>query len=334
MTVSIRPADPAHPDFFGEVEGIDLRQPAAPEAVAAIEAGMDRFAVLVFHNQRIDDTQQLAFSRHFGTLEQATYGVMSNPVPRRMIASLIHRVRNKLKGLRRRLGARKAQTRPSNLEVENISNLDHDNQVWGRNDIGRLLAFRNMLWHSDSSFKPTPAKYSLLHARVIPSRGGNTEFADMRAAYDALDDGTKAMIQNLVCEHSQMYSWGALGLTNFSDEEHAKWTPVPQRLVRRHPVTGRRSLFLSAHAGSIVGWPVPDARVLLRDLTEHATQREFVHIHKWRQYDLVMWDNRVVMHRARRYDDTGEVRELRRTTVADIAPTLQQGAWCSASQIS
>jgi len=183
-----------------------------------------------------------------------------------------------------------------------------------------------MLWHSDSSFKPTPAKYSLLHARAIPSSGGNTEFADMRAAYDALDDGTKAMIQGLVCEHSQMYSWNALGLTDFSDKERAKWAPVPQRLVRWHPTTGRKSPFLSAHAGGIIGWPMPDARVLLRDLTEHATQREFVHIHKWRPYDLVMWDNRVVMHRARRYDDTNEVRELYRVTVAEVAPTLQQAA--------
>jgi len=148
----------------------------------------------------------------------------------------------------------------------------------------------------------------------------------MRAAYDALDDGTKAMIQGLVCEHSQMYSWNALGLTDFSDKERAKWAPVPQRLVRWHPTTGRKSPFLSAHAGGIIGWPMPDARVLLRDLTEHATQREFVHIHKWRPYDLVMWDNRVVMHRARRYDDTNEVRELYRVTVAEVAPTLQQAA--------
>ena len=133
------------------------------------------------------------------------------------------------------------------------------------------------------------------------------------------------MIADLVCEHSQIYSRGVLGFTDFTDEERVKWAPVPQRLVRRHPVTGRRSLFLSAHAGGIIGWPMPEARALLRDLTEHATQREFVHAHKWRQYDLVMWDNRVVMHRARRYN-AGEVRELHRTTVADIAPTLQQAA--------
>ena len=327
MSISICPADPAHPDFFGEVEGIDLRQPATSEAVAAIDAGMDRFGVLVFHDQRIDDTQQLAFSRHFGALEQATYGTRSTPTPRRIIAFAIRTVRNNLKRLHQKPeGVRRPQRRRLGIEVEDISNLDRYNQVWGRNDPRRLLALRNMLWHSDSSFKLTPAKYSLLHARAIPSSGGNTEFADMRAAYDALDDDTKSMIQNLVCEHSQMYSWGALGLTDFSDQERAKWAPVPQRLVRRHPVTGRKSLFLSAHAGGIIGWPMPEARVLLRDLTEHATQREFVHIHKWRQYDLVMWDNRVAMHRARRYDDINDMRELHRVTVADIAPTLQQAA--------
>jgi alpha-ketoglutarate-dependent 2,4-dichlorophenoxyacetate dioxygenase len=293
----------------------------------AIEAGMDRFAVLVFRDQRIDDAQQLAFSRNFGLLEQeATEDIRSILRPRRIVAFLMRWARNEFKRLRRQSEARNAHKRRLGSEVRDISNLDSYNQLRARNDRVRLLLLRNMLWHSDSSFKPTPAKYSLLHARAIPSSGGNTEFADMRAAYDALDGATKAMIQNLVCEHSQMYSWGALGLTDFSDKESAKWAPVSQRLVRRHPVTGRKSLFLSAHAGGIIGWPMPDARVLLRDLTEHATQREFVHIHKWRQYDLVMWDNRVVMHRARRYDDTNEVRELHRVTVADIAPTLQQAA--------
>jgi alpha-ketoglutarate-dependent 2,4-dichlorophenoxyacetate dioxygenase len=182
-----------------------------------------------------------------------------------------------------------------------------------------------MLWHSDSSFKATPAKYSLLHARIIPGKGGNTEFADMRAAYDALDDETREMCRDLVCMHSQIYSRGVLGFAEWSDEERARNQPVPQRLVRRHPGSGRRSLFLSAHAGEIVGWPVPEARAFLRDLTEHATQRQFVFAQEWRVGDLVMWDNRCMMHRARRYDPT-EVRELHRTTVADSAPTLQQAA--------
>jgi alpha-ketoglutarate-dependent 2,4-dichlorophenoxyacetate dioxygenase len=326
MTVSIRPTDPARPDFFGEVEAIDLRQPATSEEVMAIEAGMDRFAVLVFRDQRIDDAQQIAFSQNFGRLEQATRGARAVLSPRRIIRFSIDAMRANLKRLRRgaeRTGATKKPRCRS--EIEDISNLDRYNQVRARTDPARLASLRNMLWHSDSSFKPTPAKYSLLHARVIPSSGGNTEFADMRAAYDALDDATKVMIQNLICEHSQMYSYGALGVTDFLDKRLAESPAVQQRLVRRHPVSGRRSLFLSAHAGGIVGWPTPDARLLLRDLTEHATQREFVHIHKWRPYDLVIWDNRMVMHRARRHD-ANDVRELHRTTVSDIAPTLLQEA--------
>ncbi len=147
----------------------------------------------------------------------------------------------------------------------------------------------------------------------------------MRAAWDALDAETRTLVQDLVCEHSQIYSRGVLGFTDFTEEERLKWAPVRQRLVRRHPVTGRRSLYLSAHAGTIIGWPVPEARALLRDLVEHATQREFVHAHRWRQFDLVMWDNRVVMHRGRRYD-IAQVRDLHRTTVADVAPTLEQAA--------
>ena len=326
MNVSIHAIDPARPDFVGEVEGIDLRQSATSEEVKVIEAGMDRFAVLVFHDQRIDDAQQIAFSRNFGKLEQATYGSSAILNPRRIIRFAIRTVRTNLKRLHQGPEQwRDTQKRRIAPEVEDISNLDSFNQVRGRTDPGRLGTLRNMLWHSDSSFKPTPAKYSLLHARIVPCSGGNTEFADMRAAYEALDDITKVDVQNLVCEHSQMYSYGVLGVTDFVDKQLAQSPSVQQRLVRRHPVTGRRSLFLSAHAGGIIGWPTPEARLLLRDLTEHATQRAFVHIHKWRPYDLVMLDNRVVMHRARRYN-AAEVRELHRTTVADIAPTLQQEA--------
>jgi alpha-ketoglutarate-dependent 2,4-dichlorophenoxyacetate dioxygenase len=326
IAVSIRPADPARPDFFAEVEGIDLRQPPNRESITAIEAGMDRFAALLFRDQRIDDVQQLAFSRNFGTLEQFETADISTALsPRRMAAFLSRWARNEFKRLRRQRGARKPHMRALGTEVADISELDSYNQMVGQDHPRRLFTLRNMLWHSDSSFRPTPAKYAFLHARVVPSAGGSTEFADMRAAYDALDDETRATIQDLVCEHSQLYSRGALGVTDFTDRERARWAPVPQRLVRRHPVTGRRSLYLSSHAGGIIGWPMPEARVLLRDLTEHATQREFVHAHEWRQYDLVMYDNRVTMHRGRRYDRT-EVRELHRTMVVDIAPTLQQAA--------
>ena len=295
MTLSIRPANPARPDFVGEASGIDIAAGVSAAEAAAIEAGMDRYGVLVFRGQDIDDAEQVAFSRHFGPLELATGDIVQ--------------------GEARRLA----------MEVNDISNLHRDGSVMARDDRKRLFSLGNMLWHSDSSFKPTPAKFSLLSARVIPGADGNTEFADMRAAWDALAPKMQAEIRDLVTEHSQIHSRGVLGFTEFTPEELAKWQPVPQRLVRRHPRTGRLSLFLSAHAGAIQGWPVPDARALLRDLTEHATQREYVHAHVWQPQDLVMWDNRVTMHRARRYDAT-KVRDLHRTTVADSAPTLAQAA--------
>jgi alpha-ketoglutarate-dependent 2,4-dichlorophenoxyacetate dioxygenase len=158
---------------------------------------------------------------------------------------------------------------------------------------------------------------------VVNPVGGNTEFADMRAAYDALDAETKALVQDLICEHSLMYSRGSLGMLDYSDEERAMFRPVRQRLVRTHPVTGRRSLYLASHAGAIVGMPMAEARILLRDLNEHATQPRFVYAHAWRMWDLVMWDNRQMMHRVRRYDD-GQPRDMRRTTVAGDAPTAAQ----------
>jgi alpha-ketoglutarate-dependent 2,4-dichlorophenoxyacetate dioxygenase len=295
MPLSIRPIDPVdRPDFAGEVSGIDLRETMTLQQVAAIVEGMDKFAVLVFHDQKIDDAQQLAFSRNFGTLEIANSDV------------------------------RRDEDRRLAPEVADVSNLGKGNAIMSREDRRRLFSLGNMLWHSDSSFKPTPAKYSLLHARVLPSKDGKTEFADMRAAYDALDDDAKVEINDLVCEHSQQYSRGILGF-DFTEEERLRNPPVPRRLVRRHPGSKRRSIFLSAHAGAIRGMPMPEARALLRDLIEHATQRKFVYAHQWRVGDLVMWDNRAMMHRARRYDPN-EVRELHRTTVADDRPTLEQAA--------
>ncbi|HEX2890257.1 TauD/TfdA family dioxygenase [Vineibacter terrae] len=294
MSVSIRPL---HPVFVGEVSGVDLRRPMTPDEVAAIEAGMDKCAVLVFHGQDISDEQQVAFTRNFGQIELAVGGNIT-----------------------------KANERRISVELADISNLDPDSKIYQRDDRRRMFNLGNRLWHSDSSFRAVPAKYSLLSGRAVPSHGGNTEFADMRAAYDALDDATKAEIEGLVCEHSLIYSRGQLGFGEFTEEERAMFRPVRQSLVRTHPVTGRKSLFLASHAGTIVGWPMPEARAFLRDLIEHATQREFVHAHQWRQHDLVMWDNRQTMHRARRYDETGEVRDMRRTTVAGEAPTAQQVA--------
>jgi alpha-ketoglutarate-dependent 2,4-dichlorophenoxyacetate dioxygenase len=291
MAVTIRQVGPC---FAGEVDGIDLATPLSPEDAAAIHAGMDRHAVLVFHGRPVTLEQQMAFTLALGPIEQAIDT-----------------------GLREANGYRIPTT------FADVSNLDKNDQVFERDSRTRLFALGNRLWHSDSSFKPTPAKYSLLHAHSIPSRGGNTEFADMRAGYDALDEETRAMCEDLICEHSQIYSRGILGFTDFTDQERERFAPVRQVLVRTHPVTGRRSLYLSSHAGGIIGWPVPEARAFLRDLIEHATQRQFVYSHQWRVGDLVMWDNRQTMHRARPFPEH-EPRDVRRTTLAGDRPTVAQ----------
>ena len=291
MSVSIRQI---HPVFVGEVSGVDITQPLTRDDVAAIEAGMDRYAVLVFRDQRLTDEQQMVFSLNFGALEDARGGNITKAAERRLQTGM-----------------------------NDVSNLGRDGQVLERDSRQHLFNLGNMLWHSDSSFRSIPAKYSLLSARVVNPVGGNTEFADMRAAYDALDAATKALIEDMICEHSLMYSRGSLGMMDFSDEERAMFRPVRQRLVRTHPVTKRKSLYLSSHAGAIVGMPMPEARILLRDLTEHATQRTFVYAHAWRPWDLVMWDNRQMMHRARRYDDR-QPRDMRRTTVAGETTTTAQ----------
>jgi alpha-ketoglutarate-dependent 2,4-dichlorophenoxyacetate dioxygenase len=283
-----------HPLFVGEVSGIDITRPLTPDKAAAIESGMDRYAVLVFHDQRFTDEQQVAFSRNFGEIERARDSNVTPEADRRL-----------------------------SPELADVSNLDKDHKPLARDDRRRMFNLGNQLWHSDSSFRAVPAKFSLLSGRIVTDDGGNTEFADMRAAYDDLDAKTKAEIEDLVCEHSLIYSRGVLGFDDFTPEEKRTFAPVRQCLVRTHPVTGRKSLYLSSHIGTIVGWPMPEARAFIRDLAEHATQPKYVHVHRWRPYDLVMWDNRQTMHRVRRFDQT-KVRDMRRTTIAGLGPTVEQ----------
>jgi alpha-ketoglutarate-dependent 2,4-dichlorophenoxyacetate dioxygenase len=288
MPISVRPL---HDLFVGEVGGVDLTRPLAPEDVAAIEAAIAEHAVLVFRDQRVTDEQQLAFSRYFGELEETRGTGISKPGEQRLHPAFA-----------------------------DVSNLDTDNTVLARDNRRRLYSLGNMLWHSDSSFKPIPAAYSLLSGRVVMTKGGETEFADMRAAYDALDDGMKTEIADLICEHSLIYSREVMGFGDLTEAERATMRPV---LTRTHPLSGRKSIYLAAHIGKIIGWPVPEARAFVRDLTEHATKRQFVYTHQWRPFDLVMWDNRCTMHRARRYD-ASQVRDMWRTTVAGTAPTAVQ----------
>ena len=282
--------------FVGEASGLDLTRPLAPADIAAIHRGMDDYGVLVFHGQDFTDAQQLAFTASLGRIEQAIGVSLRKPEEQRL---------------------------PDTFA--DVSNLDKEGRPLARDDRRRLYALGNQLWHSDSSFKAIPAKYSLLHARTVVSKGGNTEFADMRAAWDALAQETKDKCEPLICEHSQMYSRAIHGFTEFSPEERARMKPVLQRLVRVHPSTGRKSLYLSSHAGRIVGWEVPESKLFLMDLVEHATQREFTFAHKWQKHDLVMWDNQRTMHRARPFPHT-EVRDVRRTTLMGDAPTVAQQA--------
>jgi alpha-ketoglutarate-dependent 2,4-dichlorophenoxyacetate dioxygenase len=291
MPVSIRQL---HPVFVGEVSGVDLRQPLTRDDAAAIDAGMDRYAVLVFHAQNITDEQQIAFSRNFGEIEDAAGGNVTKPSEKRL-----------------------------NPLMNDVSNLGRDNRPLARDDRRRLFNLGNQLWHSDSSFRAIPAKYSLLSGRVVVDRGGNTEFADMRAAYDALDDATKAEVESLVTEHSIVFSREQIGFADYAPGNEDRLRPVQHPLVITHPVSGRKSLYLSSHIGGIVGWPVPEARAFIRDLMEHATQPQFVYSHKWRQWDLVMWDNRQVMHRGRPFP-AHEPRDVRRTTLVGDGPTAVQ----------
>ena len=287
---------PLHPLFAAEATGLDLRKAPTPELVAQVHAGMNQYAVLVLPGQAIDDDQQLAFAKALGKPEETP--------------ALVELKKQRLK----------------HREMVDISNLDVNGSLLDADDRRRMFNFGNRLWHTDSSFKATPATYSMLHARAIPPEGGETEFADMRAAWDALPDRTKAEIEHLVCDHSLIYSRALLGFEAWTEEERKAFAPVPQRLVRRHPGSGRKGLFLAAHIGTVHGWPRPEALSLIRELMEHATQPRFVYRHTWRVNDLVIWDNRCTMHRGRPYDDKRYVRDMRRLTLQDVAPTLQQPA--------
>ena len=287
---------PVQDGFAGEVANIDLTRPLTRDQVAALERGMDEYAVLTIPGQMLTDQQQVEFTHNFGELEITLAGQMAKPEDRRF----------------------------QQLELGDISNFSgNSNKLREREDKRRMYALANRLWHSDASFRAAGAGYTLLHARIVPAKGADTQFADMRAAYDALTEAEKAEVEDLVCEHSIVFSREQIGFNDYAPghEDHLK--PVPHKLVLTHPATGRKSLYLSSHIGGIVGWPVPEARAFIRDLTEHATQPQFVYSHKWAVGDMVMWDNRTVMHRATRFDDLKEVRDLRRTSLKGVGLELK-----------
>jgi len=284
-------------EFFGaRAEGFDLSQPLSKEQIDALRAAMDHYGVLVIPGQDLTDEQQAQFAQQFGEIEDTP--------------TLVDQERRRL----------------ANMKINDISNLGADGQILAADDRRRMFNLGNSLWHSDSSFKATPAYWSMLQARVIPPTGGATEYVDTRVAWDHLPDDLKTMVRDLVTEHSLIFSRAQLGFDAFSPAEIERCKPVPQRLVRRHAESGRLALYLSAHIGRIQGWEAPEAMALIRELTEFATQRQFVYTHHWTVHDLVIWDNRCTMHRGLRYDDKRYPRDLRRVTLEDVAPTLEQAA--------
>lgn len=291
MAITIHPVTP---DFAAEIGDVELGKPLAPADLAAIREAFSTYAVLVFPDQEFDDESQLAFARNFGPLETTVFK------------------------------ARQDHTLRLHENMADVGNLDAQNRILKADDRQRLYNLGNRLWHTDSSFKRLPAYCSMLHARSIPPIGGQTEFADMRAAYDALPDTMKRRVEGLVAEHSIMTSRAKLGFADFDDNERKAFAPVPQVLVRRLQDSGRMSLYIASHAGAIRGMPDDEARTLLAELTAHATQRQFVYSHRWRTKDLVMWDNRCTMHRGMDFDDQRYARDMRRATVSDIAPTCEQ----------
>jgi alpha-ketoglutarate-dependent 2,4-dichlorophenoxyacetate dioxygenase len=280
-------------DFVARVSGIDLAKPLDDGAFAQVRDAFNHYAVLVFQEQRISDDQQIAFSERFGPLEVS----IRKDRPRRI----------------------------ANPRVSDISNVDEKDRVFDPDDERAIYNAGNRLWHSDSSFKRVPAMASLLSGREVPPEGGETEYADLRAAWDALPAERKRGLDGLVVEHSFVYSRGLIGYDQFTDAERAAIPPVPQALVRTHPATGRKALYVGSHASHVIGRPVEESRALLLGLLDFATQPQFVYSHAWRQHDLVMWDNRCVLHRGRPWDERRYRRVMHRTTVAGAGPTAIDG---------
>jgi alpha-ketoglutarate-dependent 2,4-dichlorophenoxyacetate dioxygenase len=290
MSATVWPVTEA---FVAEIGDVDLSKPLADADFRIVEEAFERYAVLVFPDQVLSQRQHIAFAQRFG------------PIDRSMIVEV--------EGAKARVPG----------EIADVSNLDSKGEILAPDSRLRLFQLGNQLWHTDSAFKHVPAKASLLYQRSIAQTGGQTEFADLRAAWDALPEAMKRKIEGLVAEHAIAYSRAKLGFAMTENEQRAL-PPVRQALVRHHPASGRTSLYLAAHAGRIVGMTDPAGRALLAELMEFATQRQFVHTHRWRTNDVVMWDNRCSMHRGRPFDDQRWKRDAQRATVEDVANTLEQ----------
>ncbi|NKB48931.1 MAG: TauD/TfdA family dioxygenase [Alphaproteobacteria bacterium] len=291
MSFSVHPITPT---FAAEIGDLDLRVAMSDAEFEALEDAFNTYSVLVFPDQALSDAAQLAFSARFGPLE-----------------TTIQKFR---KGVKLRLGP----------EFADVSNLGADNEPLPADSERRHFNSGNRLWHTDSSFRPVPAKCSLLYARSIPPTGGQTEFADLRAAYDGLSADMRARLEGLVAEHSIRESRRKIGYDQFTEDEIKGLPAAPQTVVRTHGDSGRRTLYLASHAERIFGMDDAAGKALLAELIEHATQRQFVYSHRWRVNDLVMWDDRCTMHRGLAFDDLRYKRNMQRTTVRDFAPTCEQ----------
>ena len=280
--------DILHPELAVEVGGIDLRRPLDDETLTALQSTLARYPVLVFHDQNLSDDEHAAFTKSFGPID----------------AGLVL--------------ASKRKRRLKNTDVIDLANIDTEGNVLDAGNARNVSLLANQLWHSDSSFKRPRAQYSVLCGIDLPGEGGETEFADQRAAYDALPDTMKARIETMVAEHWAFHSRNMLGGADFTPEGMATLPPVEWPVVDTIPESGRKTLFIGVHTREIRGLPTAEARMLLLDLLEHTTQREFVYRHVWRNDDVVMWDNRCTLHRGRPYDLT-KLRELRRCTTEYVA---------------
>jgi alpha-ketoglutarate-dependent 2,4-dichlorophenoxyacetate dioxygenase len=291
MSITVSPITP---EFAAEIGDVDLSKDVSESDFEAIRNAFWKYAVLIFPGQRLAPEHHLAFSERFGPVE------------------------------RERTLDPKATPSRFTGEFADISNLAADGNIWGETSRQRMYKLGNKLWHTDSSFKRLPSLCSLLYARTIAPIGGHTEFADQRAAYDALPEATRKKLQGLVVEHWIVHSRRRSGFSDFNEEEMKRLPPMPQVLVRTIPQTGRKSLFVASHAGRIFGMPDEDGRGLIDELIAHATQRQFVYTHRWRPNELVMWDNRCTMHRGTDYDDLRYVRDMARVTISDVANSCEQ----------
>lgn len=293
MSLTINPLKPGS-HFAAEVLNLDLGTSLSDEEFASIRDAFYKYAVLVLRDQNINDDQQIAFSERFGALETSLgfdqYGGVTQP------------------------------------EISRISNVGDDNQIRPHDHEKSRYHRGNNLWHSDSSFKPIPANISLLSGREVPPVGGETQFADARTAYDewpgSVSGTMKEDLEDLICEHSIIFSRQLIVGDIFTEKEKRKLKPVRQALIRKHSETGRRVFYLGSHCHFVEGWDYPKSRALITELTSWITRPEFVYSHKWKPLDLVMWDNQAVLHRGNPWPDEDYRRVMHRTTVAGQSPTV------------